>query len=88
MILLAQEREPKPSKRLVVCPIIVRRDEEGRTKLVYDCGPVDKMKQLYEKIENPLGGCLVIVERNEQGKPRVRSVCGSAERLEQLLRQL
>ena len=104
MILFAQEQEePRQSgfsfrlpllkrredaRRLLVCPIVVRRDSEGRTKVVYDCGPVDRMKQLYEKIENPLGGCLVIVEKNEQGKPRVRSICGPSERLEQLLSQL
>ena len=102
MILFAQEQEHgqrqsfrlpllkrrEDARRLLVCPIVVRRDEDGRTKVVYECGPADRMKQLYEKIENPLGGCLVIVEKNEQGKPRVRSVCGPASRLEQLLQEL
>ena len=104
MILFAQEQEePRQTsssfrlpllkrredvRRILVCPVIVRRDENGRTKVVYECGPADKMKQLYEKIENPVGGCLVIIEKNEQGRPRVRSVCGPADRLEQLLSQL
>ncbi len=81
-------KKKEDTRKILVCPIVVRRDEDGRTKVVYECGPVDKMRKLFEKIENPVGGCLVIVEKTPDGRPRVRSVCGPASRLEQLLQEL
>ncbi len=86
LLFTSEPTKSKPGK--LVCPIVVRRDEEGKVKVTYDCGPVSKARKVLEKIENPVGGCIVVVEKDEQGKTKVRSVCGPASKLQQLLSQL